>query len=61
MIHVSLTSELPWQRNDAIKFFTCLGIFRYSNFFRNLLRGLLPHFDASDMAKFEQFPSKHFE
>ena len=24
MIHVLLTSELPWQHNDAITFFTCL-------------------------------------
>ena len=24
MIHVLLISELPWQHNDAITFFTCL-------------------------------------
>ena len=30
MIYVLLTSELPWQRNDAITFFTCLCISRKS-------------------------------
>ena len=33
VIHVSLTLELPWQRNDAITFFTCLCISRYRDFF----------------------------
>ena len=55
MIHVLLTSELPWQRNDAIKFFTCLSISwyqgRYQEFFpRNRLRELVPPLVASIMA-----------
>ena len=29
MIHLLLTSELPWQRMDAITFFTFLCISRY--------------------------------
>ena len=33
MIYVLMTSELPWQRNDTITFFTCLCISRYQVFF----------------------------
>ena len=33
VIYVSLTSELPRQRNDAITLFTCLCISRYQDFF----------------------------
>ena len=33
MIYVLLTSELPWQRNDASIFSTCLCISRYQDFF----------------------------
>ena len=40
MIHVLLTSELPWKHNDAITFFTCLCISRYEEF--NHLRELVP-------------------
>ena len=43
MINVLLASELSWQRNDAIMFFTCL-----------CKRELVPPLVASIMAKFEQ-------
>ena len=33
MIYVLLTSQLPWQRNDAITFSTCFCISRYQDFF----------------------------
>ena len=33
MIHVLLTSELPWQQNGAITFFTYLCISRFYKFF----------------------------
>ena len=55
MIHVLLTSELPWQRNDAIIFFTCLSISWYQGryqeiFSRNRLRERVPPLVASIMA-----------
>ena len=51
MIHVLFTSELPWQRNDTIKFFTCLSIPWYQEIFsRNRLRELVPPLVASIMA-----------
>ena len=37
MIYVLLTSELPWQRNDAITFSTCLCISRYQDFFPEII------------------------
>ena len=61
MIHVLLTSELPWQHNDAIAFFTCLCILGSRVFFfRNRLRELVPSLVASVVAEFEQIPSEHF-
>ena len=33
MIYVLLTAELPWQRNDAIMFVTCLCISWNQDFF----------------------------
>ena len=55
MIYVLLTAELPWQRNDAIMFVTCLCISRNQDlFFGNRLRGLVPPFTDSIMAKCEQ-------
>ena len=33
VIYVSLTSELPRQRNDVITIFTCLCISRHQDFF----------------------------
>ena len=55
MMHVLLTSALPWQHNDAITFFTCLCISRYKElFFRIRLRELVPPLVASVVAKFEQ-------
>ena len=55
MIHVLLTSELPWQHNGAITFFTCPCISRYQEFFfRNRLTELVPCLVASIIAKFEQ-------
>ena len=52
MIHVLLTSELPWQHNDAITSFTYLCISRY-------LELVLP-LVASVMAKFEQILWERF-
>ena len=52
-----MTSELPWQRNDVITFFTWfvfLGTMRFF-FFTNRLRGLVPPLAASFMATFERF------
>ena len=55
MIHVLLTSGLPWQHNDAITFFTCLCISRYKEFFfRNRMRELVPSLVSWVVAKFEQ-------
>ena len=56
-----MPSELPWQRNDAITFFTCfvfLGTMRYLFIFflfTNRLRGLVPPLHAWFMATFERF------
>ena len=50
MIHVLLTSALPWQRSDIIAFFTCLCISRYQGFFfffKNRLMDLVPPLVAS--------------
>ena len=33
MIHVLLTSELQWQSNDVVTFFSCLCIPFYQEFF----------------------------
>ena len=61
MIHVSLTSELPWLRNDAIKVFTCLCISRHQELFRKSLKGTCTSLRCLDyMAEFEQFPSEYF-
>ena len=62
VIYVSLTSELPWQRNDAITLFTCLCISRYQDFFfGNGLREFVPPSSvASIMAKFEQILRDRF-
>ena len=55
MIHVLLTSELPWKRDDAT-LFTCLCISRYQKFFffKNRLRVLAPRLVALIVTKFEQ-------
>ena len=40
MNHVLLTSDLPWQHNDAITFFTCLCISRDTwSFIQKSLKG----------------------
>ena len=55
MIHVLLTSELPWKRDDAT-LFTCLCISRYHEFFffeNRLLVALI-------MTKFEQILWERF-
>ena len=59
MIHVLLTSELRWQHNDAITFFTCLCISRHREI-RNRLKELVPPLVASIMAQFEQIQRKRF-
>ena len=61
MIHVLLTSELPWQHNDAITSFTCLCICRYLEFFSEIAIGeLVLPLVASVMAKFEQILWERF-
>ena len=61
MIHVLLTSELPWQHNDAITFFTCLCISRFlGDFFRNRLGEVVPPLVTSVVAKFEQILWERF-
>ena len=56
MIHVILTSELPWQQNDAVfelpLCFSAPAVFFF--FCRNRLKELLLPLVASIMAKFEQ-------
>ena len=47
-LHGLLTSELPWQHNDAITFFTCLLYFSVLGVF------FVPPSVASVVAKFEQ-------
>ena len=43
MIRVAMTSELSWQRNDAITFFTCNSISRHWElFFQNSSREIFP-------------------
>ena len=55
MIHVLLTSALPWQHNDAITVFTYFCITRYKElFFRVRSRELVLPLVASVVAKFEQ-------
>ena len=45
MIRVAMTSELSWQRNDAITYFTCGSISRHWElFFQNRLLELFPTF-----------------
>ena len=66
MIHVLLTSELLWQRNDAIKFFTCLSISWYQGryqeiFSRNRLRLLVPPLVASIMANLTNSMGRFFK
>ena len=53
MIHVILTSELPWQQNDAFVFLGTSSFFFFF-FCRNRLKELLLPLVASIMAKFEQ-------
>ena len=62
MIHVLLTSELPWQRNDAIKFFTCLSIPWYQEILsRNRLRELVLPLVASIMANLTNSMGRFFK
>ena len=62
MIHVLLTSELPWQCNDTCTCFICLRISRYEEFFSNHLTELLPPLVTLIMAKFERILFwKYFE
>ena len=61
MIWVSLQSESPWQRNDAITFFIYLCVSLYQDFFlKNHLREFVPNIIASIMAKFEQILCEGF-
>ena len=53
MIRVAMTSELSWQRNDAITYFTCSSISRrWELFFQTQLLELLPKIAASMFVKF---------
>ena len=55
MIHVLLTWELFWQRNDAITFFYFHLYFSVLGaFFKNHFKKLVPPLVGSIMAKFEQ-------
>ena len=54
MIHVSLKSEFPWQRNDTHYVFYTPLYFSVPGIFRKSLE-LVPPFVASFMGKFEQF------
>ena len=55
MIRVAMTSELSWQRNDAITYFTCSSISRHWElFFQNRLLELLPTIAASMFVKFKR-------
>ena len=55
MIHVLLTWELFWQRNDAITSVIFICISRYLElFFKNHFKKLVPPLVGSIMAKFEQ-------
>ena len=48
MIRVARTSELSWQRNDAIIYFTCSSISRHWElFFQNRSRELFPPTERS--------------
>ena len=40
MIHVLLTSELQWQSNDVVTFFSCLCIPFYQEFFPDFSAGI---------------------
>ena len=59
MIHVSLTSEFPWQRNDTHYVFYTPLYFSVPGIFRKSLE-LVPPFVASFMGKFEQFLWERF-
>ena len=71
MIRVAMTSELSWQRNDAITYFTCGSISRHWElFFQNRLLELFPTIVASMLillcvlvVQFERKPtfSENFE
>ena len=55
MIWVSLQSESPWQRKDAITFFIYHRVSLYQEFFlRSRLREFVLAIISSIMAKFEQ-------
>ena len=55
MISVAMTSELSWQRNDAITYFTCSSISRlWELFFQNRLLELFPTIVASMFVKFKR-------
>ena len=51
MIHVLLASELSWQRNDAIVFFTCLCISQYLEGFLKSLKGACTSLSCLDYGK----------
>ena len=55
MIRVAMTSELSWQRNDAITYFTCSSISRHWElFFQNRLLELFPTIVATMFVKFKR-------
>ena len=52
VIHVSLTSALPWQHNDSITFLTCLCTSQYQEFFfQKLLNGACTSLSCLDYGK----------
>ena len=55
MIRVAMTSELSWQRNDAITYFTCSSISRHWElFFQNRLVELFPTIVTLMFVKFKR-------
>ena len=55
MMRVAMTSELSWQRNDAITYFTCNSISRHWElFFQNRLLELFPTIAVSMLVKFKR-------
>ena len=56
MINVAMTSELSWQRNDAITYFSR----HWELFFQNRLRELFLPIEASMFVKFKQYLSERY-
>ena len=51
MIRIAMTSELSWQRNDAITYYTCSNISHWELFLQNRSGELFPPIVASMFVK----------